>query len=116
MSTACPEQGPRRYLCRVVLPVAALTACSIFLLHSWVEADLQASLLLQASTLSATGVVEVGGMDANRGIDDLMVLAQRVRLRWTLLLVAIGAASAGLAGTHSLELTRLPRAYRPVTG
>ena len=57
MSIDRPEHGPRRYLCRIVLPVALLTASAIVLLHAWVEADLRAHLLLQSSSLSETGVV-----------------------------------------------------------
>jgi hypothetical protein len=116
MTTDCPEHGPRRYLCRVVLPVAALTVAAIGLLHAWVEADLQAHLLLQSSALSETGVVDVGSLGTNRGTDHLVFLAQEVRFRWTLLLISIGSVSAGLAGTRSLESARFPRALHPATG
>ena len=110
MSIDRPEHGPRRYICRIVLPVALLTASAIVLLHAWVEADLRAHLLLQSSALSETGVVEVGSLGNNRGIDHLVSVAQEVRWRWTLLLVSIGAFSAALAGTRSVEMTRFPRA------
>ena len=116
MSTDCPEHGPRRYLCRVVLPVAALTVAAIALLHAWVEADLQAHLLLQSSALSETGVVEVGALGNNRRIDDLVYMAQELRWRWTLLLISVGAVSAGLAGTRPLEMARFPRDLGAATG
>ncbi len=116
MSTVRPQDGPRRYLCRVVLPVAVLTGAAIVLLHAWVEADLQAHLLLQASTLSETGVVHVGTLGNNRGIDEVIALAAETRWRWTLLLVAVGSVCAGLAGTRPVGMTRFPYAREAATG
>lgn len=116
MPTACPEHGPRRYLCRVVMPVAVLTAASIGLLHAWIEADLQSTLLLQASVVSETGVVHVGSLGNNRGIDEVMALAAETRMRWTLLLVSVGSVCAALAGTRPAAMARFPYARKAATG